>query len=158
MLSNFRNKPKNETFKVNLDTEDNKFGDFIELKSFSDKKFLDEIGRKTAGQKNKSWKEKVRNSSTDKDFESMCASMARHLVVDWQLTDDKEEFKSMFPDIKVESRAGLDKKYCSVPYCFENVFALLTHKEYETFTQMVYDETRDEANYIKRELDAEAGN
>lgn len=142
MLSNFKAKPKNETIKIKLSDD----GDFIELKSMSDKKFVDEIGRKSTSTV-KAWKKSAQNVKDDKEVKIFCAAIARHLIVDWQLTNNKNEFKKDFPDIAIDSRAGLDKELCNVPFTFDNAYKILTHKEYEDFFSMVFEEIRDKAQF-----------
>ena len=152
MFSNFMAKPKNDTVKIDLGE-----GDFIELKSFSDKKFIDEVSRKSST-KVKSWKKNFKNVKDDKEIKVFCAAMARHLIVDWQLTNEKKQFSKLFPDIAVDSREGLDKKYCNIPFTFANAYEMLRHKDFEEFFNMVFAETQDKAQFEKMELEAEIKN
>lgn len=153
MFSNFMAKPKNDTIKIDLGES----GDFIELKSFSDKKFIDEVSRKS-NTKVKTWKKNFKSTKDDKEIKIFCAAMARHLIVDWQLTNNKKQFLKLFPDIAVDSREGLDKKFCNIPFTFSNAYEMLKHKDFEEFFNMVFAETQDKAQFEKDDIDGDLGN
>lgn len=153
MLSNFKAKPKNETVIIKLSDD----GDFIELKSMSDKKFIDEISRNSTS-KVKAWKKTAQAVKDDKELKIFCAAIARHLIVDWQLTNNKKEFKADFTEIATDSREGLAKEFCNIPFTFDNAYSLLTHKDYEEFFGMVFEEARDKAQFEIISLSKDAKN
>ncbi len=160
MLSNFYEKPKNETIRVILDAEGEDYGDFIELKSFSDKKFQDHVSR-GLGKKKKNWR---KNTGSDDLFDSekeklvMCQAISDNIIVDWQITDVKKDFTKRFPNVDVDTRANLDKKLCNVPFNKKNAYELLTHKKFDGFVLMIFEECSDKAQFEKLELSKDLKN
>ena len=155
MLSNFYEKPKNETIKVSLDAEGEEYGDFIELKSFSDKKFQDHVSR-GLGKKKKNWRKNTNGNEdifdNEKEKLMYCQAIATNIIVDWQMTDMKKDFSERFPNVDVDTRAGLDKKLCNIPFTKKNAYELLTHKKFDSFVLMIFEECGDKAQFEKLEL------
>ena len=76
-----------------------------------------------------------------------CSALSQHIIVDWQMTDEKKVFKSRFPEIDIDTRAKLDKDFCNVPFTKKNAYAILTHKKYDSFVLMVLEEAGDKAQF-----------
>lgn len=129
-------------------------GDFIEIRPSDYKPFTAERSRV-----NKKYKVQIRNGRLDPKVaqREMAPLVAKHLIIDWQLTCDESDVKAI-KGLKTAKRKGLAAGKYDVPFSIENAALILSTPSYDSFLNYVVELCAEEATFVAEELEDDIKN
>jgi len=126
-------------------------GDFIEVKSVTDKDFVNAQSRH-----NKQYKTQLKNpKTTNEALQRILAPLVVQLLVDWKMSATKEAMAENLPDIKCKK---LDDDNVLIPFNAENARAILTNPKYWNFLQFILDCAKEHSNFVSDDMEDDEKN
>lgn len=128
-------------------------GDYIKIKSATDKKFERQRELVLKRHKQTIKRDKMKGGLIQKEIGPL---VAKHLLVDWQMSSTVEVATKLFPDIQTENS---DRKgVVFIPFTVENAIQVITHPRNKEFFLFCIEQAGETANFVAEDQEDDRKN